>query len=537
MTTTEEPVVEAPNVLHGVADRNSSYSSINLSEAIPGVTTPLGWSLWGPASNGSARAPWYALGATPRSGLIPPEDPAQLVTNIFFGRVASRMNYYCEMGDLIPGSTGDALARDAFGYVPPNFVSHRSRRRYPVVMFKMPLSFFRVPVQVIRARAETDAWWRSEIRKTPDLNRAGAAAQLLDAKHRFDLNLMNASNIIVCGIQPVFTHMMGLAGEAGVDPTNLMRGHGSHEETAMIEDLWLVSRDQLSLDGFLLRHGYHGPAVGEVSRRSWREDPEPLNAVIDGYRSMDASSNPVLMAEQRASERKIAERELLAALPRKRRAKARVVLRYASRNLPLRAVSKVAFVQNIDVARAAARRSGTLLAAAGVLADPEDIFYLTAAEIAGPVPPDARGLVEGRRALRERYLTLELPATWDGLPRPAPITEVLADAGETITGTGVSAGVVEGVVRVVKDPADTAMELGEILIAHTTDPSWASVMFMASALVVDIGGQLSHAAVVARELGLPCVMNTRISTRVLRNGDRCRVDGAAGTIEILERAL
>jgi len=74
------------------------------------------------------------------------------------------------------------------------------------------------------------------------------------------------------------------------------------------------------------------------------------------------------------------------------------------------------------------------------------------------------------------------------------------------------------------------------LIAPTTDPSWSSILFVSAALVVDIGGVLSHAAVVARELEIPCVVNTRDGTSVVRTGDRVRVDGRAGTVEILERA-
>ena len=75
-----------------------------------------------------------------------------------------------------------------------------------------------------------------------------------------------------------------------------------------------------------------------------------------------------------------------------------------------------------------------------------------------------------------------------------------------------------------------------IIVCETTDPSWASVLFLASAFVVDIGGLLSHAAVVARELGVPCVMGTGNGTRVLRTGDRIRVNGNDGSVEILERA-
>jgi pyruvate,water dikinase len=102
-----------------------------------------------------------------------------------------------------------------------------------------------------------------------------------------------------------------------------------------------------------------------------------------------------------------------------------------------------------------------------------------------------------------------------------------------LTGIGVSAGVVEGIVRVVTDPGFADVEPGEVLVAPTTDPSWASIMFVSTALVVDIGGALSHAAVVARELGVPCVVNTRSGTKALRTGDRVRVDGGKGTVEVL----
>ena len=118
----------------------------------------------------------------------------------------------------------------------------------------------------------------------------------------------------------------------------------------------------------------------------------------------------------------------------------------------------------------------------------------------------------------------------------ADVEDSAEGAAGRLSGVGVSSGIVEGPARVVTDPALADMDPGDILVAHTTDPSWASLMFMASALVVDIGGQLSHAAVVARELGIPCVMNTLDGTRLLRDGDRLRVDGGAGTVEILERA-
>ena len=94
---------------------------------------------------------------------------------------------------------------------------------------------------------------------------------------------------------------------------------------------------------------------------------------------------------------------------------------------------------------------------------------------------------------------------------------------------------VEGRVRVVTDPAFGDVEPGEVLVAPLTDPAWAPIMYCSAALVVDTGGMLSHAAVVARELSLPCVMGVEATTR-LRTGDLVRVDGTSGVVEILEPA-
>jgi pyruvate,water dikinase len=105
-----------------------------------------------------------------------------------------------------------------------------------------------------------------------------------------------------------------------------------------------------------------------------------------------------------------------------------------------------------------------------------------------------------------------------------------------LSGVGVSPGVVEGPARVVTDPSFDEVEPGEVLVAPSTDPSWASIMFLSSALVVDIGGALSHAAIVARELGVPCVVNTVTGTRSIRTGDHIRVDGGTGVVTILKRA-
>jgi pyruvate,water dikinase len=107
----------------------------------------------------------------------------------------------------------------------------------------------------------------------------------------------------------------------------------------------------------------------------------------------------------------------------------------------------------------------------------------------------------------------------------------------SIEGLGVSPGVVEGIARVIIDPATSdPLEPGEILVCGATDPSWVGHFLVAAALVIDVGGPMSHGAIVARELGVPCVINTIVGTSRLRTGDTVRIDGTSGTVELLRRS-
>jgi pyruvate,water dikinase len=214
------------------------------------------------------------------------------------------------------------------------------------------------------------------------------------------------------------------------------------------------------------------------------------------------------------------------------------VLRLAARYVPLREVGKAAFLQSIDVARAAARRLGDLLVADGTLTDPDDVQLLTTSELRGSLPPDVRAVVEARRTQRRRYLAQRLPDSWVGEPVPISVDDAPAIVeGDELVGLGVSPGTYEGRVRVVPDPSDPSLEPGEVLVCETTDPSWASLMFVAGALVIDIGGAVSHGAIVARELGVPCVIGTRRACGWLVTGDLVRVDGTSGVVHRIKEAV
>src|SRR5439155_2846676 len=244
-------VVTTPNPIHGTSAPDASWSTVNLSEAVPGPVSPLGWSVWSPAGELGARVPFHAMGALPKAMVALPTRPDDRVLNVFFGRVALRVDFMCEIGDLVPGTSGEALGRQVFGLVPERFESHASKRRYPVIALKFPPAFVRVPSLIRRARAETGPWWETEVALTPQLDLPGARAQLRAGIDRFTANLSLQATAIVCGIQIVYEQLSLLAAKAGADPAALMSGHGSHAETAVIDDLWAVSRDRLALEGFV----------------------------------------------------------------------------------------------------------------------------------------------------------------------------------------------------------------------------------------------------------------------------------------------
>jgi pyruvate,water dikinase len=522
-------------VLHNRTRPGWYWTTTNASEAIPGVLTPLGWTLWGPCGEKAMRRVFHTIGGLPASELPVPADQRDLFISVFYGRIAINVESFVRIGNAMPGAKGTDLAQQMLGYVPDELPTDTSWRRYPVVLAKFPSAFVRMPARARRLCDETDSWYRSVIRTASELDLDGARALFTDARTRFDDAVYVQTLTTTTGIQPIFQQLTALAQRAGVDPSTLMVGHGSHAESQLVQDLWDCSRARIPLSEVVDRHGFHGPGEGHVHGTVWRQDAGPLQRVLETYRAMPDERDPARESARRTAERRAAELRLLASLGRPRRAAARLVVRLAERYLPLRGGCKAAFLQSLDICRATASRIGELMVASGRLTEVSDVYYLTCEELLGALPEDPRRAVKTRRAERERYVDVELPVAWRGDPDPL-VRASVAERPPRLTGTGVSGGQASGPARVVLDPSDVDMEIGDVLVAHTTDPSWASVMYPAAALIVEIGGQLSHAAVVARELGIPCVMGVPDATRGIRDGDLVRVDGSAGTVEILRPA-
>jgi pyruvate,water dikinase len=520
-------------VLDGDWDPVAHWSTTNVSEAVPGVPTPLNWTFWRPPFERTMRGAFGALGALERTRIGDPTDPHERMFGIFHGRVAAKVEFLGEMGDRLPGTSGAAIAEQFLGELPPGFASTRTWRRYPVIAARMPYAALAAPRRAVATRRATQRWWSAELAGIEHLPLDAARQEWQTARGVFERAFFaHVLSNLVC-VQPVHDQLRRLTERAGHPElaARIVAGQGAHTETAVVEDCWALSRDRIALAEFLARHGYHGPNEGELSSRMWREDPSPVLALRELYRAKPDSDSPSARQARLAADARRARATLLAALPRHERPVARMLLAAGHRYLGLRGVGKSAFVQALDGARAIARQLGALLAADGTLSAPEDVFYLTADELSGELVAGSTGdLVDKRREERDRDLALRLPLAWRGRPEVQQSTIEPADEHcPRLTGIGASPGVVEARVRVILDPGDAHVEPGEILVVPTTDPSWAPIMFASSALVVDIGGMLSHAAVIARELGIPCVMGTGEGTRRMRTGDLCRVDGQAGT--------
>jgi phosphohistidine swiveling domain-containing protein len=517
--------------LHRTSEPGTAWTRVNMSEAMPGVATPLSWSFMDDTTEKMVRGAYYDMGVIPRNEVPAPVAPDGRTASIFYGRIALNIDWSRRCADLQPGTSGDALEEYYFGAVRPGVKSNNSRRRYPVIFAKMPLLALRVPQRLRALYADNWRWWQDCV--AGDIHDpAIARRQFVEAHTRFDTIARThvAAALIGGSLYPSLGALTAAAGHPEA-MTTLLGGHQSVEIETTTE-LWDVSRGRLDLAEFLRRRGYQGSMQGELSARIWREDPSPVERLIATFRSMSDDNDPRLVERRCVEARLSAEREVLAALPPASRVRARIVLRIAHTYVPLRETGKAALMTAFDVARLSARVIGADLSHGGIIDEPDDVFYLTIPELLREDGKDFHDLVEFRKARRKEYLKLDLPESWVGMASPAPL---IVDESARLEGLGVSPGVAEGRVRLLLDPLTDDLEPGEILVCETTDPSYAAYFLVAAGVVNDIGGAMSHGSIVAREVGIPCVTNTRVGTRTLRSGDVVRVDGTAGTVDILSR--
>lgn len=513
---------------------NVLWTRTNTAEAAPGVLLPITSSYYGRALEEGARLGFYDVGLLPACEAPYPDHPGQRLMGIFYGRFAANVTVVRRIMSGLPGINGDDVERDMLGSVRDGVTDEPYPWRMAAVLTKAPRTLPLARRLAIRNRGEVQRWWSANVDRNGIVG-GRDPRQLLDEsidRYRYSVRLHGRTRLL---FQVASGQLTALANRAGIPEASsaLLSGTAGTDEAAVADDLWRLAAGQIGLQQFLCRHGYHAPGGGDLLTRSWREDPRPVERLLNAVREAEPQSERRARA---AAERVRLTDAVLAALPARHRLAARRLLRLAPSAARMLELTKTSFLVAVDCGRAAVRALGHELADAGAFDDPADAFHLFAYELARPAGLDLSALVVERRELRRRALELELPETWVGQPKPYSKVAARAREARTVTGLGASPGLAEGRVRNVHDPSETDVEPGEILVCPTTDPSWLALMTVAAAVVIDIGATASHGAIVARELGVPCVIGTRTGTTDLHDGDLVRVDGSTGLVEVIERA-
>jgi rifampicin phosphotransferase len=309
-----------------------------------------------------------------------------------------------------------------------------------------------------------------------------------------------------------------------------------------------ASRDFVAgFDAFLADHGCRGPNEWEISAETWETKPSIALAAIDRVRLQDDGESP-----RRRNQRRAAEREALTTEVRAKVAPLGIEVAsqfeaglVAAHQLAFRERTKTNIIRIVHEVRMVFRELGRRHAATAALTDQADVFMLLDDEVEAFVaePSSFTTTLAERAATWRELWDLEPPyfivggivpplTRWS---RRGETTAQAAEPGDVIHGVAGCPGVVIGRARIVTDPSEPGeLEPGDILIAPLTDPAWTPLFMAVAGVVVDVGGQVSHAIIVSRELGLPCVVSATGATARIPGGALIEVDADRGTVTVLE---
>ncbi|TDC00095.1 pyruvate, phosphate dikinase [Nonomuraea longispora] len=512
----------------------------NLGEAIPDVMTPLTWSF--------VR---LFIAEAMSASTLPGFD---LVGNIG-GRFYMNLSVVHSIATALGMRGRLGATEQVLGKVPPGLdvpllnvsrwrmlkrvlpMAVRIRRRVRTNLKGMPafLATSRQRCEELRERiaatgsaAELATLWDTEVRP-----HTVTACGMLEAAGRQG------------GTTLVYTRdrLRKLMGE--VDAEAMLTGVSTGGELASlgpVTGLSRLARGEITRDEFARTYGHRGAHEFEVSKPRPGEDPAWIDAQLAGVNDLRDGTETLLARQAEAREaawKRFAERH-----PGKEARMRARVQRWAA-VVRDRETARSENIRAFWVLRAFAVRAGELTGRG------DDVFFLSLEELLALLRGDPSALerVPVRRATYERYAALPPypalivgrfdPVRWAADPgRRADLHDARGasvSVSDTVTGFPGAPGVVEGVARVLSGPEEgERLKPGEILVTTLTNVGWTPMFPRAAAVVTDLGAPLSHASIVARELGIPAVVGTGNATMRLRDGDRIRVDGERGTVESLE---
>ncbi|MHC4110356.1 MAG: PEP/pyruvate-binding domain-containing protein [Planctomycetota bacterium] len=294
-------------------------------------------------------------------------------------------------------------------------------------------------------------------------------------------------------------------------------------------------------NGFMQRHGHHCRAELELYNPRWAETPDYILKLVRNYLSQIGKIDPVQNYADLARERKKLEQQCRKKL--KNPLKRMIFNRFLNRSQHgsvFRENVKSEVIKLVVSLRKMLLELGKKLADKGVLKNQDDIFFLRLEELEPVVRNkadfDIHQVIKDRRAEYDRNSLISPPDVIFGKFDPDKYVPDPVDTDvEKLTGLAVSPGVVKGKARIIlRADSDQQVLAGEILVAPFTDPGWTPYFVTAAAIVMDQGGILSHGSIVAREYGIPAVVNVGRGTEIIKTGQTIEVDGNQGVVKILQ---
>lgn len=520
------------------------WSSVNTREGIPDVMTPSTWSLWR----------IYYVDANPVK--LPDKYP---FTGNVGGRPYLNLSLVVSMYRAVGKDIRKEMHGDIIGSIPPDL-------DIPIVPFS-PLSVVRMVLPgMIKARryasrsgndlerflAETPSWCceiRSQIQHTHNKNILGLLwrktiypyfSHCCNLLRNVTMHFTDRSNRLRLDL----TRLIGEA-SAFTLMSHVSSNPASLESLMPVLGLAKVLQGEISREQYLERNGHRGPHELELSTPGPEEDPGWLDRLLaDSTQSMFNAEERLV---KQRTDWEVAWNQFQARYPRQSQSVQRRLEDIAEAARQREAVRS-------ELTRLTRLIRQFLLRAGEVTGLGEDIFFLSLPEMAKVVDGEWSSIekIPTRRESYTKYASLPPypsiiigrfdPFQWAADPnRRSDIFDSRASRLTTrdkIKGFPGAAGCIEGVVRRIDQMEDGhQVRLGEILVTITTNVGWTPLFPRLAAVVTDVGAPLSHAAIVAREMGIPAVVGCGNATMRLKTGDRVQVDGSRGMVEILEKAI
>jgi len=548
ITTLPEDLNEFDTVLPRLDD---VLTISNVSEMMPGAVCPLTGSFTGWGIDYGLQHMQVVVGARPDI------DKDWQVTAWAYGHLLLNMSGSAVMSSAVLGSTVEQTGQALCGRIIPELKAFPPQPLLRRVLNtgKLLLYCLRAPAVVDRFGEELDAFvihngvdskamWRELEEKSEFFDHSMAVHIQSSALSGFLCTIVE--NMVSSKSNDSTSEEQGeavrlLAGATGVESAVMLEqldslidrvvehpdAQQAFQQATVVDALsWLRNEPALApiFATFLSDNGHRGYRELCMRDPAWRDDPSPL------IQSMQASVHARFVTGGRKS--LVTANIDLSSLSRG----LRWVLPKAHNAIRRREHTKSQLVEVAHRFKSAFRHLGKLLQEEGLLPDADLVNFFSVKELPGFVARPEPAAVDRAIARREALIyqqQFEFPEISVGLPQPMEARQSTITDG-VLQGRPASRGIVEGIARVAITLAEAAkLQPGEILITPITDIGWTPYFSLIGGLVTDLGSSVSHGAVIAREYGLPCIVNSREGTRFFNTGDRIRLDGDKGTVQRL----